>query len=67
MMNNVTFLIGVREKNEEPNSRGSGRGEAAVLGEHEMKVVIGGKGDERVERGVREMIFEGKWRFNGED
>lgn len=67
MMNNITGLLGLGEKDEEPNARGGGGGEAEVLAEHEVKVVIGGEGDERVKGRVRELILQGKGRFNWED
>ena len=67
MMNNITGLLRLGEQDEEPNARGSGRGEVEVPAEHELKIVIGGEGDKRVEGGVRELILEGKGRFNGEN
>lgn len=60
-------LFGLGDKDEEPNMRGSRKGETEVLAEHEMKVVIGGERNERVEGGVREVILEGNGEFNGED
>lgn len=53
MMNNVLGrrgLLRLGKKDEEPNARGSrsggnGGGEAEVLAEHELEVVVGGEGD----------------------